>query len=293
MGLLGGFLVVTAAFFLVTLPTRRRVHQRLFDEEPAAETATPRTLPPDRLTAWLVRAGHRHPHARSLFMLSVAVSACLGVAGALFLARSPVLPSGAMLLFDLPVVGGGAATLLGLAPWVAGLYLIAAPFLVVRARRRKRASAIEEDLPLFLETMATLAEAGFGFDASIAELLETQQGDRPLHDELRLYRLECQTGAGRGVCLQRLEGRIGLPAVTGLVQALLQAEEVGSGLAGILRPQAEDVRQRRRERALARAEALPEKLVVPLLIGFLPGLLVWTLGPAFHQLFGMLDAALP
>ena len=35
---------------------------------------------------------------------------------------------------------------------------------------------------------------------------------------------------------------------------------------------------------LARAEALPEKLVFPLIAGFLPGLLVWTLGPAVHQL---------
>ena len=60
---------------------------------------------------------------------------------------------------------------------------------------------------------------------------------------------------------------------------------------GLLRPQAILVRQRRRERALATAEALPEKLVVPLLIGFLPGLLVWTLGPAFFQLFEMIDAA--
>ena len=106
-----------------------------------------------------------------------------------------------------------------------------------------------------IETLATLAEAGFGFDASIAELLETQHGDvRPIHDELRLYQLECQTGAGRAACLKRMDGRIGLPAVAGLVQALLQAEEAGSGLAGVLRPQAEELRQQRRERALARAE---------------------------------------
>ena len=63
-------------------------------------------------------------------------------------------------------------------------------------------------------------------------------------------------------------------------------------MADLLRPQADDLRQRRREEALAQAESLPEKLVVPLLIGFLPGLLVWTLGPAFHQLFTMIDAAM-
>ncbi|MCH2185285.1 type II secretion system F family protein, partial [Myxococcota bacterium] len=61
------------------------------------------------------------------------------------------------------------------------------------------------------------------------------------------------------------------------------------GLADILRPLADDLRQRRRERALAKAEALPEKLVFPLVLGFLPGLLVWTLGPSFHQLVGTID----
>ena len=72
--------------------------------------------------------------------------------------------------------------------------------------------------------------------------------------------------------------------------ALVQAEETGSGLADVLRPLADDLRLRRRERALARAEALPEKLVFPLVLGFLPGLLVWTLGPSFHQLFGIVDS---
>ena len=102
-----------------------------------------------------------------------------------------------------------------------------------------------------------------------------------------------QSGAGRVVCLERMSDRIAVPQVTDLVRSLTHAEETGAGIAGILRPQAEDLRQQQRERALARAEALPEKLVVPLLIGFLPGLMVWTPGPAFHQLFEMLDAALP
>ena len=64
---------------------------------------------------------------------------------------------------------------------------------------------------------------------------------------------------------------------------------MGMGIARVLRNQADDVRARRRERAIAFANALPVKRLFPLVICFLPGLFVWTLGPAFVQLFKMTE----
>ena len=154
-------------------------------------------------------------------------------------------------------------------------------------------AAVEEDLPLLLELLATLAEGGLGFDASLDRVVESESSERPLMQELPPV-----SGRDPG---GRLPQRVPPPAgqtastfrsVTSAVAALVQAEETGSGLAEVLRPLAEDLRLRRRERALARAEALPEKLVFPLVLGFLPGLLVWTLGPSFHQLFGIVDSIL-
>ncbi len=292
----GCVLILAAAALLATLQVRLRARSRLFaldatiddveeDEPPDADEGS-------RLARWLVRAGYRRRNAPALFVTSCLTSVALGVALALGLLYAPLLPAVAAGLAGLPVLGGVAVTLLGIAPWVVAVGVAAAPVLWVRARRRERCEEIERDLPLALELLATLAEAGFGFDASVAKLVGDEGGERPLYEELRLYQLECQTGVGRVRCLERLGRRIDLPVVTDMISALTHAEEVGSGLSAILRPQAEDLRQRRREKALALAEALPEKLVVPLLLGFLPGLLVWTLGPAFHQLFGMLDAAL-
>lgn len=43
------------------------------------------------------------------------------------------------------------------------------------------------------------------------------------------------------------------------------------------------------ERAIAFANALPVKRLFPLVICFLPGLFVWTLGPAFVQLFKLTE----
>jgi hypothetical protein len=60
----------------------------------------------------------------------------------------------------------------------------------------------------------------------------------------------------------------------------------------VLRRQAEDQRNRRRERATAFAMALPVKLLFPLVICFLPGLFVATLGPTFYQFFQAADGIL-
>ena len=190
----------------------------------------------------------------------------------------------------MPVVGLALARLVSWLPIAAALSCAALPWLWVRSRRAERLQDIEADLPFTLELLATLAEGGLGFDASLERVLDSEPTARPLAEELRLYQAEVLGGGARVECLQRLSARIEHPTVTSAVAALVQAEETGSGLAEVLRPLADDFRLRRRERALARAEALPEKLVFPLVIGFLPSLLIWTLGPSFHQLFGAVDA---
>ncbi|MEM7409314.1 MAG: type II secretion system F family protein [Myxococcota bacterium] len=288
----GGSLLAAAGVSSLELWRRAQVRRRLFEDD-ASEEIEPTLLEDrSRLGTWLVRAGYRDRSAPLTFIAALATSLVAAVGTILLALQSPVVPALANQLLALPVVGGGAATVIGLLPWFLGIALAAAPILWVRRQRRERVASVERDLPLALEILATLAEAGSGFDSSIAQLLDAQASDRPLPQELRVYQLEMQTGAGRARCLERLSDRVGVTQMTDLVRSLTHAEETGSGIAGILRPQAEDLRQQQRERALARAEALPEKLVLPLLVGFLPGLMVWTLGPAFHQLFGMLDAAL-
>ncbi len=73
------------------------------------------------------------------------------------------------------------------------------------------------------------------------------------------------------------------------MSALAQAEQVGMCISGVLRRQADDMRSRRREKANAFAAALPVKRMLPLVVCFLPGLFVWTLGPFFLQLFKIAD----
>ena len=271
-----------------------KIARRLFAdaaEESDVEEQEARPREESALARWLSRAGHRSPNASATFVAVSAGAFALAAAIVWGVRASGVTDLFAAALGGLPVVGAGFAAFAAATPWLIGLAVTALPTLLVRRDRALRVEEIEQDLPLVLELLATLAEAGLGFESAVDELIRAQPPGRPLADELRLYQLEVGTGARRAESLRRLARRVDVPSVSSFASALAHGEETGSSIAGLLRPQAALVRQRRRERALAAAEALPEKLVVPLLIGFLPGLLVWTLGPAFFQLFEMIDAA--
>jgi pilus assembly protein TadC len=137
--------------------------------------------------------------------------------------------------------------------------------------------------------LATLSEAGLGFDAAITQLIDAQMAVTPLIEELKLYQTEVLGGVARVQALRHLKQRIDVGQVNVFVSALVQAEQGGAALTEVLRRQAEDARSRNRERALIQAEALPTKLVFPLVICYLPGLFVTTLGPAILQFVKIAD----
>ncbi|MFK7895283.1 MAG: type II secretion system F family protein [Myxococcota bacterium] len=299
LSLLIGLALIAGALKIALDSVRaKRVSERLFAGsevglEGSLDTDTGNfAVTPSRLDLWLTRAGHRARNASANFI--AAILGCALLAGLLVwgLLRSGAVEALSALFAGLPVVGPGVSGAISVFPFVTGFALAGLPVWLVQRDRARRVEDIERDLPLVLELLSTLAEAGFGFESAVSELLRAQPAGRPLADEFRIYQLEVSAGGRRSESLARLASRVDLASVSSFTSALRHGEETGASIAGLLRPQANLVRQRRRERALATAEALPEKLVVPLLVGFLPGLLVWTLGPAFFQLFEMIDAAL-
>ena len=242
------------------------------------------------LGRWLYRAGFRGGAAPQWFLLATGFCIGLGLAIALaftfsglqqFMEQTVVLVPGGVGETFLPVVW--------VAPWLICVIIGSGPWLFVRRSRRQRVELVEQDLPLALELLSTLSEAGLGFDAALTRILKTRLSGRPLATEFQMFQADLLAGRARVESLRRLSTRIDLPSVSVFVSALVQAEQLGMGIARVLRQQADDVRARRRERAIAFANALPTKRVIPLVVCFLPGLFVWTLGPAFVQLFKMAE----
>ena len=274
------------------LETQRLIRQRMF----AATEGPKLALPGDGaeagwLTWQLFRAGYRSPGAASVFVTATAALAGLGALFAFFFYRLGWLPRLVNGLQDLPSGIGDIFLPFAYAlPWIVLVMLAIIPFLIVRRARRDRVALVEEDLPITLELLATLADAGIGFDAALERVLGSQGAERPLAEELRIFQVELLAGRPRTECLRRLGRRIDVSSLTVLISALIQAEQVGSGVSDVLRRQVEDLRNRRRERALSQAMALPVKMLFPLVLCFLPGIFLSVLGPTFYQVFQMFDA---
>ena len=295
MSTIVALLIGSAGLAVILLVSRRMMTQQVSRQRVFEATGGDKTLvAPEQelgwLGWWLIRAGYRWPVAPQAFLGATAACFVLGVMLAyLFYARGTlrILLGG---LEDLP--GGMGDVFLPLAyglPWIAVVLIASFPWLWVRSSRRRRITQIEQDLPITLELLATLGDAGIGFDAALDRILESQEAERALAEEFRLFQLEVLAGRPRVQCLRRLSRRLDVTSFTVFVSALVQATQVGAGMADVLRRQVEDLRNRRRERALGAAATMPVKLLFPLVLCFLPGIMVAALGPAFYQFFQIIE----
>ena len=242
------------------------------------------------LARWLYLAGFRKSGAAFLFIIATVALTSLGLAIALGVKYSGIQELAEASMTQIPGgVGDTFLPVVWVAPWLILISLVLIPTLSVRSARRGRVQLIEQDLPLALELLSTLSEAGLGFDAGLSRILKTRLAGRPLAEEFRRFQADLLAGRPRTLALRRFSSRMDVGSVSVFTSAMVQADQLGMGIARVLRLQADDVRSRRRERSIAFANSLATKRVIPLVVCFLPGLFVWTLGPAFIQLFQMAE----
>lgn len=185
-----------------------------------------------------------------------------------------------LLLPVLIVMGGG----IGLGP--KGLLLIAMfaavglllPSMWLRQRVGQRQSLIIKTLPDSFDLITTCVEAGLGLDAALARVAEKVEG--PFAVELRRTLREIALGKMRRDALRELGERTGVPDLITFVNAVVQAELMGSSVGAVLRVQSEQMRVRRRQRAEQQAYKAPVKMIFPLVLCIFPTLFIVILGPA-------------
>ncbi len=149
---------------------------------------------------------------------------------------------------------------------------------VIAARKK----AIQDALPDVLDLLCVSVEAGLGLDGAIQKVTERLPG--PLADELGHTLKEVNLGKTREEAWRNLAARANVPDLNVVVSALLQAEKLGASISTVLRVQAEDMRERRRQRAEEKARQIPIKLLFPLIFFVFPALFVVILGPGAIQI---------
>jgi tight adherence protein C len=177
-----------------------------------------------------------------------------------------------------PWLGAKAAFLL------AGVAAASYPILWLRDRIRARRCAIVRALPWALDLLTLSVEAGLDFTAALAKVVERIRRG-PLGDELALAIHELRLGKTREEALRGLARRAGIAALTSFVQALVQADRMGTPLSGVLRVLSTQMRTERTQRAEKLANEAPVKLLLPLVFCIFPTLFLMLFGPIGYQAF--------
>lgn len=133
-------------------------------------------------------------------------------------------------------------------------------------------------LPDALDLITTCVEAGLGLDAALQRVADKSEG--PLADEIGKMLRDVSMGKLRREAMTELSERIGVEELTNFINSIIQAEQLGVGIAQVLRVQSDQLRTSRRQRAERSAQEAPIKMIFPLVLFIFPAFLMVILGPA-------------
>jgi tight adherence protein C len=144
----------------------------------------------------------------------------------------------------------------------------------VSARRKE----ILKGLPDAMDLLVIAVDAGLGFDAALARVVEKQKG--ALSDEFAKVLREVSLGRPRLEAMDEMGRSSGVEDLHNFIQAIIQSEQFGTGVGKILRIQADEMRRKRRQRAQEQGAQATLKMMLPMVGCIFPTLWIVLLGPA-------------
>jgi tight adherence protein C len=164
---------------------------------------------------------------------------------------------------------------------------IKAPEVFIRNVISKRQNSMRLAFPDALDLLLICAESGMSIEQAFRRVAqEIGVQSVPLAEELSLTTAELSFLPHRKMAYENLAARTGMDSVKSICTALVQAEKYGTPIGQALRVLAQEGRDERMNQAEKKAAALPPKLTVPMILFFLPVLLIVILIPAVVQVFG-------
>ena len=147
---------------------------------------------------------------------------------------------------------------------------------------QKREKLMRNALPDAMDLLTISVEAGLGFDAAVSRV--AKNGEGPLNQEFARLLQEMQLGVGRTAAMRAMAERTSLPDLKSFCSAMVQADSLGIPIARVLRIQSQEMRTKRRQRAEEKAQQVPVRIMIPLVLFILPCLFIVILGPAGIQI---------
>ena len=253
------------------LPMAVRLAQHLLDRRLETQGRDARTE--DTLAIRMWRAGFYSASAPAWWIVwriaSIPIGA--GIGALIVLAYT----SEVLTVRQAVAVGGLGGAALGLV----------APPIYRRNRTDKRKIALRRAWPDLLDLLALTVGAGLTLETALMRIRDLMAQKAPdLARELTILTAELTYFGERALALQNLNRRCDMAEVDDLVAALVQADQKGLPLAGLLTGTAREQRRKRRMEIEKKAASLPAKLTVPMILFFLPALLIVILAPVAFRM---------
>lgn len=195
----------------------------------------------------------------------------------------------ASLVFILPILTisagrylrmeAGPLIMIAIAEVTMGLIL---PDFILGKKIKSRQKIILNSLPDIIDLLTVSVEAGLGFDGALMKVVDKKPG--PLASEFEKVLQEIKVGRQKKDALRDMAQRVDVQDLTSFIGSVIQADQFGVGIANVLRIQAAQIRQKRRQRAQEKAMKVPVKMLIPMVVFIFPTLFVILLGPAIIQL---------
>ena len=158
---------------------------------------------------------------------------------------------------------------------ILGYYL---PQLWLKQKVDGRRTEIQRGLPDAMDLLVIAVDAGLGFDAALARVVEKYKN--ALSDEFAKVLKEVSLGKPRLEAMDEMGRASGVEDLHNFIQAIIQSEQFGTGIGKILRIQADEMRRKRRQRAQEKAAQATLKMLLPMVGCIFPTLWIVLLGPA-------------
>ena len=146
----------------------------------------------------------------------------------------------------------------------------------LKAKVRSRQTEIQDTLPDVLDLLTVSVEAGLGFDAALLKVSEKQKG--VLGQEFLRVLQEIKMGRPRREALRDMGKRIEVEDLRSFISSLVQADQLGISIGGVLRNQSSQIKQKRRQRSEEQAQKAPIKMMIPVVFFIFPSIIIVVLG---------------
>ena len=207
----------------------------------------------------MISAGFYNGGAQTIFYairFTLAIFLAAGTATLLLLVGTRIQP---LLLTIYVTLAGGV-----------GYY---SPLIYMIMRIKERRLKFGHGFPDAMDMILICLESGLSFPASLKHVSKELMEVHPVVSEhLEIVTLEFQAGRKRAEALKNLADRIDLPEVHSIVTMIIQSDALGTSLTRALNASSEDMRRDRMLKAEEKANALPAKMSIPLVLCIFPTL---------------------